>query len=416
MSERNIFKDLTIYDVFLGVVGHKSITLERLKEVMWLTEDSNVEKCLRTLLEMKLLVKQNDEYASSNSSSSQKLFEVLSYALSSNLDYNFYLSKDMYALVSNVYGRPAFTIAHCKDLHQQTIYRMVRYLCLDDLAIIFDYSPMSAKLVSSHFYDLLCEYWKITPKKAGFFERKVKIDMVIMERMLARSNKDRSKVVAGSKLFFSPKDNKSVLDKVTSKLQNLLKYDIVPNNPDIFDAQQSQRTKQAQEYQDEMIRSGRQLTQDLLGVYHAISMFGTREPVPYRNFEVKIANNSKFKPCKASMIDETMKRFMENYKTAASRTNSVPKALELAADVYNGIIHIQPYEDGNSRLSMLALTHVLKFFHTGVHEIPNSYNVRFLQLTKGAAKRSDSDLVELLKEITLLNINKADIKEMLNFI
>ncbi|MDO5295192.1 MAG: Fic family protein [bacterium] len=417
MSERNIFKDLTIYDVFLGVVGHKSLTLERLKEVMWLTEDSNVEKCLQTLLDMKLLVKQKDgEYASSNSPASQKLFDALSFALAGNLDYNFYLSENMRTLLSNVYGRPAFTVAHCKGLSQQTVYRMIRYICLDDLAIVFDYSPMSAKLTSSHFYDLLCEYWKITPKKAGFFDRKVKIDMIIMERMLAHSNKDRSKIVAGSKLFFTRSDDKSVLDKITSKLQNLLKYDIVPKNPDIFDAQQTQRTKQAIEYQDQMISTGRQLTIDMLKTYHAISMFGNREPVPYRNFEVKIANNSKFKPCPAADIETTMAKFMDNYKNAAAKTNSVPKALELAANVYNGIIHIQPFEDGNSRLSMLAMTHVLKFFHTGVREIPNSYNIRFLQLTKGNAKRNDDELVELLKEITLLNINKSDIREMLNFI
>ncbi len=416
MSERAIFKDLTIYDVFLGVVGHKSITLERLANVMWLTEDSNVEQCLEKLLDMKLLIKKGDEYSSSNSAASQDLFSALSFALSENLDYNFYLSDNMRTLLANVYGRNSFNISHCEALSKNTIHTMVRRLCMENLAIILDYAPMSAKLVSSHFYDLLCAYWKITPKKAGFFERKVKIDTIIMEYMLARSSKDKGKLVSGSKIFFSPKDNSSVLDIPTSKLQNLLKYDVIPNNPDIFDSQQTDRTKMALAYQEQLVERMRPLTLEILEEYHSLSMFGNKESHPYRTFEVQIGNNVFFKTCPAQKIEAAMNQLIFSYKYMSRRATNVPKALELAAFVYNEIIYIQPYEDGNSRLAMLALTHILKLFRTGVTEIPSSYSVRFLQVTKGARKRNNNALIELLTEIALLNINKEDLRDMLEYL
>ncbi|MBQ7567649.1 Fic family protein, partial [bacterium] len=139
-------------------------------------------------------------------------------------------------------------------------------------------------------------------------------------------------------------------------------------------------------------------------------------PIAYRNYDVTVAQNQNFKICPARKIEAAMNEFIENYKKLVRKTNNVPKALELAAFVYNELIHIQPYEDGNSRLSMLAMTHVLKLFRTGVNGIPRIYDIRFIRLTKGASKRNDAELVELLKEITLLSINKADLKEMLSYI
>ncbi|MBQ7568684.1 hypothetical protein IJT17_07770, partial [bacterium] len=258
MDEHKVFHELTIYDVFLGIVGHKSISLDRLKTVMWLRDDSNVEQCLSKLLEQKLIVKKNDEYSSSESTASKNLFDLLSFALSVDLDYNYYLTDDMKTLISSVYGRHSFSADDCGSLSKNKVHKMVRRLCLDNLAILFTYAPMSAKLISNHFYDLLCSYWKISPKRPGFFERRVKIELIIMEHVLAHTSSDRNKLVSGSKLYFSPGDNVKGLLEPPSKLQNLLKFDVIPNNPDIFDTQQRQNTNKAIEFQNQMLDSMRQ--------------------------------------------------------------------------------------------------------------------------------------------------------------
>jgi len=85
--------------------------------------------------------------------------------------------------------------------------------------------------------------------------------------------------------------------------------------------------------------------------------------------------------------------------------------LALAAFAYNEFIHIHPFEDGNSRTARVLLAHVLRQHGAGFETIPKSFDVRFLQVTKGARKRDDRDLLELLKEILVARLNREELQK-----
>ena len=421
-NEHKVFNKITIYDAFLEVAGNKQLTQAELQNNLWLTDDSNVEECLQKLVDMRLLVKNGDVYSPSDTDDSFLLLQVLALALSVNLDYNFYLSDEVKTLVSAVYGRRVFSTKQLPEAGKiRDIYKLVRRLCVDSLAVIFTYAPLTAKLTTNSFTDVLCAYWRITPHKPGFFERRVKTDVVINDRLEAQQKNDRIDIIEGAKVFFTREETADVLRPHDDKLRNLLRFDIVPKNPNIFDSQQTDKTKKSVAYVMKMVDSARQLNRQLIGIYHALSLFGNEEPVPYRDYEVTVANNPSFKPTKAADIEKAMQNMIENYKHDIARATTVTKALELAAYVYSEIIYIQPYEDGNSRASMMAMLHVLNLQKQGNGPlspkydivIPPSYDIILIQLTKGARKRNDDNVSHLLQEIYLNIINKAELKEML---
>lgn len=423
-NEHKVFREITIYDAFLEVVGHKTLTLPEMRNNLWLTDDSNAEECLQTLVDRQLLVQQGDTYSPTDNEECQLLKQILTLALSSNIDYNFYLSDKVKALFSDAYGRYVFSAKQLSNSGTvRDIYKIVLRLCLDSLAVIFTYSPLTAKLTSNSFTEALCAYWHIAPHKHGLFERRVKSDVVITDLLEAQRKKDRARLIAGATNFFTPQDTADALRGSDDKLRNLLRFDVIPRNPDIFDSQQTEKTKKAVACVMKMVDSARQLNRQLIGTYHALSLFGNENPIPYRTYEVSVANNPGFKPTPAVNIEKAMQNMIENYKHDIVRANTIGKAFDLAAYVYSEIIYIQPYEDGNSRASMMALLHVLNLMKNGNSVfspnydfvIPSSYDIVMIQLTKGAAKRDDNKVARLLQDIYLNIINKAELKEMLEY-
>ncbi len=417
MSEHKIISSLTKFDAFLCIAGHKAIDMQGMQDSMWLTDDSNLQSCVNALQDEKLITK-NEEgmfVTAEGNAKAIALYDVLKFSLSLDIDYNFYLQDNVQKFLSETYGLSIFSPPQIRSLQTSIVHNILRRFCEDDLAIIFTYEPLAARVVSCHFTDLLCAYFGIKPKRSFFFKRKVNIGMILSERLVSRIQKDMEQLVVGSKLLF-PGGKPSPESTKISKLQYLLKYDIVRNNADVFDTRLANNNKKAHEFLDEMVSSQRQLTLAIIARYHALSMLGRDEPMPYRTVEVEVRNNVAFKITPASQIEASMNNFIETYRHRIKKVTDASKAMELAAYVYNELIHIQPYEDGNSRMSMLAMLHVLRIYKTKIESIPSSYEFRFVALTKGAKKRNDDDLVELFREISLININKEELKEMQTYL
>ena len=414
MSEHQVFDDITKYDVFLGIAGHKQISAESLRQAMWLKDNAPLEDCLNELSAEKLITLRGGEYVASGNSRSQTLLNLLSFALSVDLDYNYYINDNIRNVLAGAYGRYAFSLANLKGVPPAEAYKIIKRLCVDYMCVAYTYYPLAGKLVRNRFYDLLCDYWGVKPHKARFYERKVKIDGVILQHFFDRSQNNKKKLVAASKLYCQHGEH--FTKPTPSKLQLLLKHDIIPLNPELFDTDASERGKLAEDKVNKNVEELKNFNLEHLMDYHALVMYGKIQPVEYRNFEVEIRNNRGFQPAAAKDIEVRMKALGDNYKKLSRTVKSVPKALELAAYVYNEIVHVQPFADGNTRTARLALLHVLKIFKTGVDTIPRSYDMRLMGLAKGQAKRNDASIVEALKELTLNRINEQDFKEMSQYV
>lgn len=410
MSERQLFDDVSKYDVYLGIAGHREVTVEALREHMWLTSECPLQEHIDTLVAEKLVVKKDSKYSAAENAHSKTLFELLSYALAMDIDYNFYLETEVVQILHHVYGRLAFSLGQLKMKHAPHTYRLIRHLCLDNMCIIFTYAPLTAKLVRNRFFDLLCEYVGIRPHKVRFYDRKVDISAVILRLFFDRAQRNRSQIASASNLYFS--HGEPYANPPVPKLQVLLKHDIIPLNPEVFDTTASDRQLLAERYMNQLLNEKRNISLDIIRTYHAILTHGEHRVDDYRNFDVYIRDNANLKPASHEDIPEMMRRMITLYKNESHRINNVPDALALGATLYNEIIHIQPFDDGNSRTARIALLHVLKLFNTGIDKLPRSYDIRLLILAKGQPKRDDTLISEALKELTLNIINKQDLKEM----
>lgn len=404
---------LSQYDAFLAVAGRKEgATLELLTKSLWQKDSSALQKHLIALQKEKLIDVNKNIYTISKSSKAEKLFELLTFAISYDYDYNFYLSPDFIKLLAETYALSSFTDSNIPAGFPDVKLNLIR-LMRDKLAIYLSYKPLMIKFVHNYFFDLLCEYFGVKIKKK-FFETKIKLDTIIMRNLNDKRHGNHEQVASGARFFFPTVTEKNMLTApLVPKSQKLLKFDIVPENPEIFDAQIKFNFDNALKMIAAHIDTKIQINGSHILEYHKAAMKNLNCPSVLRDHDVTVRSNPYFKPAKYKDIPKRLDAFFEEYRKRFAKAKNVPAQLALAAYVANEIIYIQPFSDGNSRTAILMMYHVLGLFDIPIKRIPQSYEIKYLQLTKGAKKRNDNDLVDMLKEILLIINNADEFKEML---
>ncbi|MCR5660580.1 MAG: Fic family protein [bacterium] len=414
-KEKEALPDIPLskYDAFLAVAGRKEGgTLEFLTKSLWQKDSSCLQKHLVALQKDKLIDVNKNTYIIAKNSKAEKLFELLTFAISYDYDYNFYLSPDFIKLLSDTYALSAFTENNISPDFPNLKLSLIR-LMRDKLAIFLNYKPLMIKFVHNYFFDLLCEYFSVKIKKK-FFENKIKLDTIIMRNLNDKRHGNHELVASGARFFFPTVADKEMLTTpLVPKSQKLLKFDIVPENPEIFDAQIKFNFENALKVIASHIDTKIQINGSHILEYHKIVMKNLNCQSVLRDHDVAVKSNPYFKPAKYKDIPKRLDAFFEEYRKRFAKAKNVPMQLELAAYVANEIIYIQPFADGNSRTAILMMYHVLGLFDIPIKRIPQSYEIRYLQLTKGAKKRNDNDLVDMLKEILLIINNAEEFKEML---
>lgn len=400
---------LTKYDVFLAIAGRtKPISKEALVKTMWLDDSSSLDTILNNLLKEQLISIVPDGYTKGANSKGQALLELLLLAIAYEYDYNLYLSEPIQDLLKAVYKLNAFTERNLESLPDWRSY--LHHLIKDQMILFISYDPPSMRLARTLFFDLICNYFNISPK-TKFFDTKVDLNKVILSKLTAKKLNDRVGIGLGARYIFGL-NNKSQEVSIP-KMQRLLAYDIIPEQADIFDKQAKADFAEAQKsLERNSVLLKRRLTIDIIKEYHKLAMASSNIPDTYRKFDVEIKANPYFKTSTWKKIPSMMDKLMDDYNTILKSSKTIFDAFNLAAFFYNEFIHIHPFEDGNSRTAFLAMLHILNLFNTGITSIPASFDYSFIQATKGQKKRNDRDLVELLKEIYVVILNQEEFKLM----
>lgn len=400
---------LTKYDVFLAIAGRtKPISKEALVKTMWLDDSSSLDTILNNLLKEQLISIVPDGYTKGANSKGQALLELLLLAITYEYDYNLYLSEPIQDLLKAVYKLNAFTERDLESLPDWRSY--LHHLIKDQMILFISYDPPSMRLARTLFFDLICNYFNISPK-TKFFDTKVDLNKVILSKLTAKKLNDRVGIGLGARYIFGL-NNKSQEVSIP-KMQRLLAYDIIPEQADIFDKQAKADFAEAKKsLERNSVLLKRRLTIDIIKEYHKLAMASSNIPDTYRKFDVEIKANPYFKTSTWKKIPSMMDKLMDDYNTILKSSKTIFDAFNLAAFFYNEFIHIHPFEDGNSRTAFLAMLHILNLFNTGITSIPASFDYSFIQATKGQKKRNDRDLVELLKEIYVVILNQEEFKLM----
>ncbi|MGI5844955.1 MAG: Fic family protein [Candidatus Xenobium sp.] len=396
----------SFFDVFLAVAGRKSIGAEALARSLWLPDSGVLDPHLEKLVAEDLLRLEKGEYCRADSPRAARLFSTLAFALAYEYDYNAYLTDELVEFLRKTYYLDVFLASDLtpEGLSRQIIGRFLK----DGLLLAFRYEPFMGRLVRNPFLDGICEFLQVRPVRR-ILGRRIRLDSVIGEKLMARHRKDFEQISRASRMLFPPgcpEPNYS-----PSQIQKIIRYDLVPENPDLFDPQVGERFQEAMQRMHQRVQERAPWDLELLREYHGILMRGSGFAGSLRTTAVQIHNNPYFKTASPRKIPGLLESLVKEYNLRSRAVSSLPEVLALAAFVYNEFIHIHPFEDGNSRTARVLLAHILRQHKTGFETIPKSFDVRFLQVTKGARKRDDRELLELLKEILLARINCEELQK-----
>ena len=396
----------TRLDVFLAVAGRKSAVAADLARSLWLPDASDLSPHLDQLVAEGLLLKRGEEYLRAPTPRAELLFKTLAFALAYEYDYNAYLSDELVEFVRQTYDLDFFTAA---DLNPRKLPREILGRLLEDgLLLAYRYEPFTGRMVKNPFLDHVCEFQGVRPVRR-LFGKKIRLDVVIGEKFMALHRKDLEQVSRASRLLFPP--GQPAGNFRPSQVQRIIRYDLVPENQDLFDPQVARNFEEATQRMHQRVQEGRPLSVEVIRDYHALLMRGAGFAGTLRTEAVQVHNNPHFRTAAPKHIPRLLEALETEYTRRSRVVSNLPEVLALAAFVYNEFLHIHPFEDGNSRTARLLLAHVLRQHGAGFEEIPKGFDVRFLQVTKGARQRDDRNLLELLKEILLVHLNRSELSK-----
>ncbi len=398
--------DLTRWDLFACVAGRpEGIALTRLAHALLVAKENTLFRPLEELVDDKLLAREGDRYSLAPNKRAQALNLALSFAMAYDMDYNSYFNEAMVGFLKKVYGFDYFTPADVPpdQMPPEVLARLIH----NELLLVYNFRPFVGKLIQNPFIDGLCEFQGIRRNRA-LFRKKVRLQSVLMDKLMA------AKAGGNAQANFARK----VLGRAglvtggwgLGPIPRMIKASVVPENTELFDPASSKCYANAWERMRKRADERRPLSLDLIREYHSAAMASTKIGGDFRDHQVQVRNNPYFKTAAPRDIEPKLLELAQD--AATWKPANIDEVLHMAAFLYNEFLHIHPFEDGNSRTARILLGHVLRQHRLPFEEIPKSYEVRFLQTTKGYRKRNqaDEELVDLLREIYLNHMNREELE------
>ena len=396
--------DLTRWDLFLSVAGRpEGIALTRLAHDLRVPKEGTLFRPLEELVDERLIVREDDRYSLAPQRRAQGLNRTLSFAIAYDLDYNAYFQDEMLAFLRKVYGFDYFIENDVPPelLRPEVLARLIH----NELLLVYKFRPFTGKLIENPFLDGLSEFLGLHRHHA-LFRKRIGLENVIKDKLSASQTGGKAQAVYARKLL-----GREALARERwglGEVPRILKARVVSENTELFDQAAERCFTGAFERMRERVQQKRRLDLDLVREYHGLAMASSGTSGDFRTHAVQVRNNPYFKTAPPKQIEALLQDLV---KTVATR--KLPTFLDilrLGAYLYNQFVFIHPFEDGNSRTARILLGHLLRENRMPFEEIPRSYEVRFLQATKGYRRRDDDALLVLLNEVYLNHLNREELE------
>ena len=404
-------QELTPWDLFVCVAGRpEGIALTRLAHILQVERERSLIRPLGELAEQGLILDQGDRYQLASNKKAQNLKMTFDYALAYNYDYNAFMSADMVDFLTTAYRHEYFTQYDVprEKLYPEVIARLIR----NKMLIVYEFKPFRGKLVENPFLDGLCEFLNLRRSNtffSGLFRKKAPLEQVIKTKI---ANAASSPEAANCKKMLGDDLLKRDFCSLTAGEQ-AIKSSVMREDTEMFDQSSTGCYKKAWEQMHDNVAKGVKLNVEVIQQYHSLAMASTDLGGKIRDFEVVIRNNPHFKTAPFKNVPMLLDKLI--YDIYSVELSDISDKFDLASFVYNQFIYIHPFEDGNSRLARILLAHMLNENKFPFEEIPSSYEVRFLQATKGYKKRDDNVLKEMLEEIYINHLNLQEMEQALTY-
>ena len=410
---------VTKYDVFMEVYERggplKIIDVVReLKQKRF--EYDKIRKILETLAEMKLIVKNEYGYEKVMNSENQHLFEMLKYCITNDVNYNELFEETVAKYLSKAFLKKSFGR---KDigLHARTFSKISAVLEKNGLLTVLSRKPFKAIVPYNSFLGDLIAYFGQRPMVAKmrtdeYFDE-IKKELIKFKRLRNANNRRYQEILESLQIRFIHHSLSIEGNPITLRQTiKLLKEKIVPENLSVESVLEVQNYQKAFLQMIQNVRDELPLSKASMLNYHFIAMQHKPEWAgKIRDDHVIIRGNADYKVADYKDIEPLLDNLVNKYNDFLKyHKHSLKEILGFAAYLHNDFQHIHPFFDGNSRTTRLITFHFLQMNDIPIFDIPLGLLEEYVFSTKGARRREDEKLGQVLQLIIMANLKAINEK------
>ncbi len=405
------------YDVFHVIAAKGELKInDILKELNKPKEDYQQIFNSILVLEKKGYVERKEKVRVVNSEKSKKLFDLISFCLRNNMNYNLIFKPKMLLFLEKASKKNSFSINDIR-MHPQTFKLYTDALSRYGFLLILSKKPLKCKLLRHHFIIETLSFFKKNPKfyeenkselipqiikELKIYYRNRRIHPHIFEKI--ENNTEANFIYTSLSLegnpMTLPQTQKLIFDKVVPKNQSLEAINEISNY------------KKAMDMMIKLSAKKIRISLEIILKYHLFAMQHKDHAGKIRKVNVFIKTNPDFKTAHWKEINPKLENLMKRYDDFESRKRTLKEVFDFAAYFHNEFQRIHPFVDGNSRLSRLLMLNLLRMHKMPLISLPLGYFDLYLNLTKRSKKRDDQSLKYLIEEITLMELKRINLNNI----
>ena len=404
---------VTKYDVFMNLYdrGGSRKIIDVLKDLQQKKLDyDKIRKILETLVGMKLIHKNKSGYERIMNSKNQHLFEMMKYCIQNGVNYNDLFNETLAQYLHKAFLKKSFT---AKDiaLHPRTFSKISSILERNGFLIILSRKPFKARVPYNSFLGDFMVHYEYRPlvaqKQQDEYFEEIQKELVKFKRLRTRNIRKYQEIMETFQIRFIHHSLSIEGNPITlAQTIKLLRDQIVPENLKVESVHEVQNYQKAFLQMLQNVRDELPLTKESILNYHFIALQHKPQWAgKIRNEMVIIRGNDNFKVADPKDIEPLLEHLIEKYHEFAKKKKpSLKEIFNFTSYLHNEFQHIHPFFDGNSRTTRLITFQFLQMNEIPIFDIPLGLLEEYIFSTKGAKKRDDHMLGQVLQQIILYNL------------
>ncbi len=403
----------TKYDLF-ELLYHKGGIIRPSEILVLLNKDSSHYKAIYkqlTILEKEGFIANSPAgFQIIRSKESEFLYKFIRNCIQNDINYNYLLDIKLATFISKALRKKKTTIKEFK-INSRTFKKYVNILSRSGLCTIFSLRPLTISVPYNNFLGGLLHIFKLKPIYIKYiddqFFEEIKKELTKFKRLRFKNERRYNKIIEEFKIKFIHHSLSIEGNPITlSDTISLIKENITPKNAKYEDVQE---VKNYQNAVEQMLKDSDRktiITKNSILNYHILSMFHRPNIAgKIRDASVYIQGNPDYKVSNENEIDEKIDQLIAKYNLFLTKEKpKIEEIIKFASFFHNEFQHIHPFFDGNSRTTRLITFHLLRSFNIPVIDIPLCLLEEYIFSTKGAKKRSDKKLEQVLQRIIIHNL------------
>jgi len=410
---------VTKFDVFIELYGKggprrivdlvKSLNQKK-------SEYDRIRKILELLLGMKLIGKSKYGYEPIMNSKNKQLFEMLKYCIRNGVNYNELFDESVAEFIAKAFLKKSFAL-NDMDLHPRTFSKISSILEKNGFLIVLSKKPFRAVVPYNSFLGDLIKYYGHKPlvarKEIKEYFEEIKKELTKFKKLRVRNHQKYNEILEAFQIKFIHHSLSIEGNPITlAQTFKLLHDRIVPENLSVESVQEVQNYQKAFLQMIQNVKDELPLTKDSILNYHFLAMQHKKNWAgKIRNAQVIIKGNENYKVAYHTKIDSLLQKLVDKYNLFnQKKKHSLAQILDFSAYLHNEFQHIHPFFDGNSRTTRLITFHFLQMNDIPIFDIPLGMLEEYVYSTKGARKRDDKKLSQVIQRIILYNLKTINEK------